>query len=916
MGRVGIVSLCVVAVCGLYFARLPHSSNSSGGATPAAQDAHIQSPANAHVLAAYGGQSLAFEPNRGQTDGRVQYMAHGNGFSLFLTPDEAVLSMSGNHSKTRRKGMEKAAPQTDPASILMQLVGARKNASPVAEQQQAGVSNYFVGRDRQHWQSNVPHFSRVRYKEVYPGIDLAFHGAQQQLEFDLVVAPQACPDAVRLGFGGAKQVKLNDAGELVLQSAAGDVRLHKPIAYQEQDGRRRAVEAAFAVKGSQVGFILGDYDHSRELVIDPVLTYAEYLGGTSADTGFTIAVDGSGNAYIAGQTASNNFLPSPSGTYQTSYAGGPDDAFITKLDANGNTVFSTYLGGSKDDSINGIAIDGSGNIYVAGGTQSNLDFPITVGAAQGSFGGPSGGLDAFASKISADGTTLVYSTYIGGASDDVGNAVAVDGSGNVYVAGQTASHNFPVTAGVLQGSFSAQFDGFVTEVKADGSAFLYSTYLGGSGIDNATAIAVDSSGDAFIAGVTTSSDFPVTAGVFQTAFGAHGNDDAFVSKINPTGTVLTYSSYLGGSGTDDAYAIAIDSGGSVYLTGLTNSSDFPTHSPLQAALKGTQNAFVSKVAPDATSLTFSTYLGGSGMETGSGIALDSSSNVYVAGQTTSADFPQAASLTGNSTLKGSSDSFITEVKSDGSSLLFSSYFGGTGNEDVFPGTTEGLFPSGLAVDSAGNIYVSGNTDSSDFPVTNSSTYQGGVDAFVAKIAPGAPPAPDFSLDVSPTAATVTHGSTAGPFTATIVAVNGFASAVTITCSGLPAGASCGSAAIAAGSTSTTFSITTTAAAQIAPLTGQASPHGQRSPLLAIWLAVPALALVGAGVQRKASTRKMITAFLLGCLLFAGLTFMAACGGGGGGGGTHTPPGTYTITVRGTSGALGHNAAHTITLTVN
>jgi len=353
----------------------------------------------------------------------------------------------------------------------------------------AGLTNYFVGNNPTKWHSNVPQYSSVSYEDVYPGVKMVFHGQQRQLEFDFVVASGADPARIGLGFSGAHRLSTDGQGNLILTSSAGSLLVHKPVAYQEENGARHLVDAGFVLKAAnEVGLKLGSYDRSRELVIDPSVTsttYATYLGGTAEDDAYAVAFDSSGNAYVTGQTKSTNF-PTASALHGSN-AGG-FDVFVTKLSPDGSTLlFSTYIGGSIDDSGNAIALDGSGNVYVAGGTKS-LDFPITAGAFQPTFGGPS--VDAFLLELSSTGSTLMFSTYLGGNGDDVANGLAVDATG-AYVVGQTGSTDFPKQL-PIQANLVGTNNGFVTKFNTGGSALIYSTYLGGGTGDLASAVAVDS----------------------------------------------------------------------------------------------------------------------------------------------------------------------------------------------------------------------------------------------------------------------------------------------------------------------------------------------------------------------------------------------------------------------------------------
>jgi hypothetical protein len=462
------------------------------------------------------------------------------------------------------------------------------------------------------------------------------------------------------------------------------------------------------------------YDASRPLVIDPVLSYSTYLGGSDDDSGNGIAVDADGNAYVVGDTMSVDFPTA--NPLQPGFGGSNQNAFVAKLSADGSAlVYATYLGGSGREEGHGIAADAEGNAYVAGETAS-ADFP-TAKPLQPALMGRS---NAFVAKLSADGSALVYATYLGGSGTDEGDGIAVDADGNAYVAGMTSSLNFPTTPAAFQTLHgSGPRNGFVTKLTADGSALVYATYLGGSGRDEADAIAVDADGNAYVAGETSSLDFPTTPGAFQTTYSG-GMSKAFVTKLNADGSGLIYSTYLGGSGEEEINGpgLAVDAAGNAYLTGITNSTDFPTANALQRAYGGgASDAFVAKLNADGSELIYSTYFGGSGTDEGVAIAVDASGNAYLTGNTTSLDFPTANPL--QPANAGLTNAFVAKLTADGSALVYSTYLGGSYFDEGH----------GLAVDGDGNAYVTGKTSSPDFPTANplQRTNAGCYDAFVAKI---------------------------------------------------------------------------------------------------------------------------------------------------------------------------------------
>jgi len=679
---------------------------------------------------------LRFEENKGQVDRRVRFLSRGQGYSLFLTPTEAVLSLrsvvAGEKGKTSATdGVKASAVKYRTAVLRMKLDGASKNPKMAGRAMLTGKSNYFIGNDQSKWHTGVANYKNVKYNAIYPGIDLLYYGTNQRtLEYDFVVSPEADPTKIAILFDGASSLRINEEGALVIGVGDGEVVLKAPVSYQTIDGSRVSVDSHFVLKGERsVVFAVGDYDVKEKLVIDPVLTYSTYLGGSGRDQGHGIAVDGSGNAYVTGQTGSINF-PTTASPIQGTNRGG-NDAFVTKINASGTAwVYSTYLGGSSNNYGSGIAVDGSGNAYVTGDTFST-NFP-TVNPIQGTNGGSR---DAFVTKINAGGTALTYSTYLGGSGSDYSFGIAVDGSGNAYVVGDTLSTNFPTTASPIQGANGGSGDAFVTKINASGTAWVYSTYLGGSGGDDGYGIVVDGAGNAYVVGDTLSTNFP-TASPFQRANG--GGNDAFVTKINAGGTALTYSTYLGGSGDEQGRGIAVDGTGNAYVTGLTISTNFPTTaSPIQGSIAGSFDVFVTKINAAGSALTYSTYLGGSGYDYSYDIAVDGTGNAYVTGYTASTNFPTVSPIQGTYG-GGFWDAFVTKINAGGTAWVYSTYLGGS----------DGDYGRGIAVDSSGNTYVTGFTRSTNFPTVNpiQGTYGGGTwDAFVTKIAAAHTPN-DFNGD--------------------------------------------------------------------------------------------------------------------------------------------------------------------------
>ena len=724
-------------------------------------------PASASANLRYASLPLVFEQNRGQAPPAVKFLARGNGFAVFFTKNQAVMSLERSAANSHQQSSAAAFAGRDahgnPArKDVLYLRWAGASPAPRVEGlgRETGSSNYLFGNDPSKWVKGVPSFSRVEYHGIYPGVDLVYYGNHRELEFDIEVAPGANLGSLRLQIAGedqpAAKVHVSSAGDLVVQTRAGDVRFRKPVAYQPLGGPgkgRRFLAARYVMgRSGQVGFEVSGYDASKPLVIDPVLSYSTYLGGTDYNYATGIAVDASGDTYITGHTSSVDFPVN--GGVQGIFAGGNCDtavntapcfdAFVAKLNPQGTgLVYSTYLGGTGDDEGVRIAVDSSGQAYVAGFTDS-IDFP-TAGPVQGSNGGgacgttayPTPCYDAFVAKLTASGSNLVYSTYLGGTGDDFASSIAADSNGNAYVGGLTSASNFPVTYGTLQTSYGGgPFDGFVAKINPTGSSLVYSTYLGGSQEDHVNGIALDASGDAYLTGQTNSSNFPVQGG-FQPQYTAASCGSAlssfpcfesFVSELNSTGSALVYSSYLGGTAASYGSGIALDASGAAYVAGWTTSKDFPvTQGAYDTVWGGTNEVFVAKVAPGGGAISYATYLGDIYPDQANAIAVDGSGNAWIAGFTYGGKFPVASPLQAAS--GGIYDAIVSEFDPTGSTLLFSTYLGGTGNEAA----------NDLALDSSGNVYVAGHTFSTDFPVTPSAMttgYTGGsYDAWIARISP-------------------------------------------------------------------------------------------------------------------------------------------------------------------------------------
>ena len=688
--------------------------------------AGIDDGAEARAGRLLANQPLYFEANRDQISEKFDYLTRAGNLRAYIGSAGAVMSLRG----AAQPGLSEDGKESR-WNVELTIASADPKAGHRGEKKLPGKVNYFKGSKAQ-WKTDIPTYGRVRYKQVLPGIDVAYYGDGRSLEYDFVVSPGADPGAIALKFRGQSGLSLDDNGALVLTTGLGNLVNKKPVVYQEKDGRRRPVEGSYKLLAADtVGFTIGQYDKTAALIIDPEIVYCGYIGGSGHEYGNGIAVDSSGAVYVAGYTNSTEAdFPETVGPGLT-FTGGLDDAFVAKISADGKSlIYCGYIGGDNDDQVHGIAVDTTGAAYVAGYTNSTgaPNFPV--------IGGPDlnlkGGRDAFVAKISADGKSLIYCGYIGGGWNDYGYGIAVDSSGAAYVTGYTAStqdNNFPVTVGPDLNYNGGENDAFVAKVSADGSSLAYCGYIGVLENDYGYGIAVDSSGAAYVNGYTQSSkvqNFPVAVGPGLTY---SGGTDAFVAKVSADGSSLAYCGYIGGSDTEYGYRIAVDSSGAAYVTGETRSDEgsFPVAVGPGLTHNGDADAYVAKVSADGSSLDYCGYIGGSQGDYGNGIAVDSSGAAYVTGNTQSDQTTFPIAVGPGLTFSGGSDVFVAKVATDGSSLDYCGYIGGS----------QGDYAKPIAVDSSGAAYVVGNTMSTeaDFPVAVGPdlTHNGGNDVFVAKI---------------------------------------------------------------------------------------------------------------------------------------------------------------------------------------
>ena len=1029
-----------------------------------ASDRALATPgaSRSEVLTAYGRLPLMFEANLGQTDSRVKFLARGSGYGLFLTDNEAVLAL---HAQSKGDG---------DSALRMTLAGSHGPAAVEGAHLLPGKSNYFIGNDPKKWQRDVPQFSQVRYQQVYPGIDLTYYGNQGRLEYDFAVSPGTDPQQIVIKLDGASDVAIDSKGELVVGIGNANLRMESPVVYQEFGSERKAVPAHFRLLGNeQVGFEIAPYDRSRALVIDPVLTYSTYLGGSGAEScsvitgqSFTpgcpaITVDLANNAYVAGATTSTNF-PVTSGALQATNAGSAD-VFIAKFNSSGSfgttLDFATYLGGSGLDYPAGIAVDAASNVYVAGTTFST-NFPTNGRNApfQGTLYSSNGDAHVFVSEINSAGSILNYSTYLSGNGTDIATGIALDTSANAYVSGTTTSaqdagFDFPSTPGSLQTAPKATNQFFFSKLDTSipgSTSMVYSTYIGGSNPSNGTAtgggIAVDSSGNAYVTGGTNFTDMPLL-NAYQSS--PKGGLDVYAAKINPvaaTGAQLIYGTYIGGSGNDIGYGIAVDNTSNTYITGstdtltytdfgfvlpsnltlfqstyggnpsdgflvklgipctgsgcttsaipfsyfsyiggsgqdvgtaitvdttqgaritgLTNSTNIPElNNPVQPGPGGGFDAFAARIDTSATTNNapghYFTYLGGSGTDMGTSIAVDAQGASYVAGETASTNFPVQDAFQG--ALDGPSDAFVTKLGPKlalgitgtatpspagvGNLVTFTYTITNTGDftngvtfTDTLPTTGIASFTSATAnpgncgtansgtvvcnlgtLNSAAIATVTiGLTPTVGGPLGNTGVVSVQGSSYLNN--PNPPPSvsvTDFTLgQPSPSAVTVPAGVPATyNVTVSPIPTNGsFPDGISLSCgSGLPTGTSCTATtnpipALNAGPASTELVINTTAR-----VTTTTQWWKRGGPIYAGWLPVSGLAIIGVGFGRKRSWRNRIAAGIVLSCFFAVMLTSAGCGSSSTTTTTGTPAGTYTVTVNATSGSAVRTA--TVTLVV-
>jgi len=714
--RLAALILAVMAVTLSVFPRAHTTIEALGRTGP---DGRVYS--GAAIDPAHTSLPLIFEINRGQAEADVRFVGRARDFALLLKADEAVFSL-----RTPRPSPDAAAatrtstlnPEESPTLVSMKLEGAVSTPIVSGEGPQIARANYFIGNDPDKWIRGVETYSSVVYSSVYAGVDLVFYGNERELEYDFTVAPGADPRAIRLRFEGADDLSVNSDGALVLRTRAGEVKHERPFVYQESNGSRSVVAAAFnQFDDGSIGFDIGEYDKTQPLVIDPILVYSTYLGGMADDFGRGIVADSAGNAFVMGDSFSSNFLRQASPTNS--------DVFIGKLALNGLLLAYTYFGGSKNDTATGLAVDAAGNLYLGGSTQS-ADFPIfnSVGSVMN---GPS---DAFAVKLTPSADQFFYSSLVGGSGQETGIGIAADTLGNAYITGRTSSQDYPTVAAIQPVYGGGDSDAFISKVLPDGKALAYSTFLGGGAVENASdksGISIDAAGNVYIAGDTQSTDFPTVNALRTTKNGPASSSDGFAAKLNPAGTNFIYATYLGGADDDFALAVGADQAGNAYVTGRTKSPSF-TGSGTPKVTTATADAFVAKLNATGSAISYLNFIGGNlGDESGNAIAVDSGGNAVIAGSA-GVGTPTIDAILSSS--RGAGDVFVAKLGPNGA-VTFSSYLGGSGEDTAL----------GVGVDGTGSIYVTGVTGSTDFltvsPLVREN--QGARDILIAKIDPNTNP---------------------------------------------------------------------------------------------------------------------------------------------------------------------------------
>jgi hypothetical protein len=689
------------------------------------------------VLEALNSLPFHFMENRGQVDGAVKFHLKIPEGNVFFAPQEIVyqilynrhfesqsdnLSIKGGQDSTRNLGFE---------NIRMTFLGASDKVKIEGERENETKANFFQGNNPENWVAGVRTYQKLIYRDLYPQIDLILYGDNGRIKQEYRIKSGGEAEDIQAFYTGVDRLEITNKGQLEILTKNGKLLEDVPESYQYIEGKRVQVPTEYFIQqDNTVRFKVGEYRKDRELIIDPPLVFSTYLGGILPNHGMDIAIDASGNSYVTGVTQSTDFPTTPGAYDQTFNDLGYSDAFVTKMNSTGTAlIYSTYIGGGYWDSAHSIAVDGSGNAYITGSTESD-NFPTTPGAFDTTHGISS--RDMFVTKLNSTGSALVYSTYVGGGGMEVGECLKVDGAGNAFVAGYSGYTDFPTTAGAYDTTHNGGEDAVLFKLNAAGTGLIYSTYLGGSGNDHGYGLVIDGGGIAYITGDTNSSDFPATPGAYDTTY----NDtfspfsDVFIAKLDAAGANLMYATYVGGDSYDHGRAIAIDGWGNAFVTGYTESDDFPTTAGVHGPAHNNDiDAFVTKINPTGSELHYSTYLGGSGVDEGHGIAVGGLGLAHVIGDTDSADFPTTIGAYDRSH-NGDDDVFLTVFTPSGSALVYSTYIGGMRDDEG----------ESLRLDGGGHAYITGRTFSYTFPATPgaySTSKTGTSDVFITKF--GFPP---------------------------------------------------------------------------------------------------------------------------------------------------------------------------------
>ncbi|UCE23351.1 MAG: SBBP repeat-containing protein [Candidatus Zixiibacteriota bacterium] len=654
------------------------------------------------------GSLLNFTPNAGQWDDQVHFRASTDGATMWFAADGAYYQFVREVSPASPPDPRLQNRTRDSQSLFIKasFVGANQDVEIVGEGLLGSKCNFFLGNNPARWQADLPNYEAIVYRDVYPGIDLKYYGNDRQLEYDFIVSPGADPSRIQIRYDGAERVSVNGDGQLEVTTAWGTVTEMRPYIYQRDGGGYIVLAGRYRLlSDNSFGFELNDnYDPNLPLIIDPVLTYSSYLGGAYAQYANGVTFDSEGNIVIVGDTRSADFpLVNP----LQGVLAGRYDLFVTKINpGTGDILFSTFFGGTETEQFPAVTLDATGNVVVSSYTDSE-DIP-TVNPFQSDL---LGDWDAIIFKLSADGSTLLFSTYLGGTKVEYAGGIAVDASNNVYVCGITTSFNFPLQNPYCDEISGGDYDGFVTKFSPSGDALIYSTYLGGRDMEQLRSIAVNASGEAYVVGSTYSDDYPAVNALYQTQINQDGPTDAVITKFTAGGDNLVFSTFIPGTEDEWFIDVALDESGTAYVVGSSESDDFPVVNPIQAERSGAgsddiADVVVAALTGNGDALLFSTYLGGLGEDYGESIALAPDGGVFFTGTTFSYDFPTYNGL--DFVMDGASDALVVRLNTTGTGIVYSTFLGGSSGEQG----------EAVAVDPNSNPCIVGSTYSADFPLAN------------------------------------------------------------------------------------------------------------------------------------------------------------------------------------------------------